>query len=183
MLKTLSWGLPPEISDLESRPSDEILETSYSLLSDRLDTILQATGDIVTKLTASQNAKDLRAPKGVEGNGHPMMRPVIQKAVARALQTIVDQELLTFNNVLQRLAQLQWKISSPPWTAVFNVDNSKMITAKENVELLEDMVRVHLAPTSKAEIARVRKEFKEIRQKQYPISQEQLEKSIVATTG
>lgn len=179
LLKTLAWGLPPELTDLQNRPSDDILDQVYETLAKRLDDILKATGDLTTKLKATPNAKDLRAPKGKEGDGQPMLRPVVQKALARALQTIIDQNLLTWDEVLKRLAQLPWKISSAPWTAVFNTDNGKMITAKENTELLEDLLRAHLAPTSKAEISRARKNFKEVRQKQYPVAQEELEKAIV----
>jgi DNA sulfur modification protein DndB len=179
LLKTLAWGLSPALTDLQNRPSDEILEQAYDTLAGRFDELLKATGDLTSTLRATPHAKDLRAPKGREGDGQPMMRPVVQKAVARALHTIVDQDLLTWNEALQRLALLPWKISEAPWTAVFNTDNGNMITAKENVELLEDLLRIHLAPTSKADITRARKMFKEVRQKQYPIAQEDLEKGIV----
>jgi DNA sulfur modification protein DndB len=181
LLKTLAWDLPPELADLQNRPSDEILEQAYNALAARLEELFKATGDLTTRLKTTPNARDVRAPKGKEGDGQPMMRPVIQKAVARALHTVLDQELLTWEEALKRLAQLPWKISSAPWTAVFNTDNGKMITAKENTELLEELLRVHLAPTSKAEISRARKTFKEVRQKQYPVTQEELEKSIVET--
>jgi DNA sulfur modification protein DndB len=108
-----------------------------------------------------------------------MMRPVVQKAIVRALHTIVDQEILTWAEALERLAKLSWQISDAPWTAVFNVANGKMITAKENADLLEDLVCAHIAPTTKSEISRARKTFKEVRQKQYPVSQGELEKAIV----
>ncbi|WP_101947987.1 DNA sulfur modification protein DndB [Mycobacterium sp. 3519A] len=179
LLKLLGWDLPPEIADLQNRPSDKVLKETYDVLAHRLEQLMKATDDIRSKLQASTNAKDLRAPKGKEGNGHPMMRPVVQKALARAIQTVVDQELLTYDQVLERIAKLTWKISNAPWTAVFNTENNKMITAKENTELLEELIRAHIAPTSKAEIARARKNFKAIRLSNYPASQEQLEKSII----
>lgn len=181
LLKTLAWDLPPELADLQNRPSDEILEQAYIKLAARLDELFKATGDITAKLKATPNARDLRAPNGNEDDGQPMMRPVVQKAVARALHTVLDQDLLTWEEALKRLARLPWKISDAPWTAVFNTDNGRMITAKENTELLEELLRIHLAPTSKAEISRARKTFKEVRQKQYPVTQEELEKSIVET--
>jgi len=180
IIKIINWNLPPELDDLQSRPSDEILEKCYDEIASRLVAIFTATGDVIKALQSTPDAKDLRAPKGKEGNGHPMMRPIIQKAVARALQTVIDQELLSFDDALARLSKLPWKISSAPWTAVFNTDNGKMITAKENSELLEDLLLAHIAPTSKAEITRARKSFKDIRQNNYPISQEQLEKAIIA---
>lgn len=179
LLKILGWGLPPEIADLQNRPSDKVLKETYDTLAERLEQLFEASGDIRTKLQKTANAKDLRAPKGKEGSGHPMMRPVVQKAVARAIQTIIDQELLTYEQALERLAKLTWRIANAPWTAVFNTENNKMITAKENTELLEELVRVHIAPTSKAEIARARKNFKAIRLSNYPVSQELLEKSLI----
>ncbi len=181
ILKTLSWGLPAEINDLQNRPSDEVLEQSYQALVHRVDEMLKAAGDVATVLQATPNAKDLRAPKGKEGNGQPMLRPVVQKAVARVLRTIVDQDLLSWEEALERLLKLPWKISDAPWVSVFNPENSKMITAKENTELLEEMLRVHLAPTSKAEVTRARKTFKEVRQKQYPVAQDDLELGILSS--
>jgi DNA sulfur modification protein DndB len=53
--------------------------------------------------------------------------------------------------------------SDPPWLAVFNPVNRKMITAKENVDLLDDLLYVHLAASSKEAIKRARKEFRQIR--------------------
>lgn len=179
LLKIIAWDLPSELDDLQSRPSDEILDICYAELSSRLVNILTATGDVITALEATADAKNLRAPKGKEGNGHPMMRPIIQKAVARAIHTIMDQELLSFDDALSRISALPWKISNAPWVAVFNTDNGKMITAKENADLLEDLLLAHIAPTSKSEITRARKNFKEIRQNNYPVSQEQLEKGII----
>lgn len=181
ILKIIAWDLPSELNDLQSRPSDEILDKCYDELSSRLMAILKACGDIVTALENTKDAKDLRAPKGKEGNGQPVMRPIVQKAIARALHTIVDQELLSFDDALARISKLPWKISQAPWVAVFNSDNGKMITAKENSELLVELLLAHIAPTSKAEIIRARKNFKEIRQKDYTISQADMEKSIVLT--
>lgn len=182
ILKVIDWDLPPELSDLQHRPSDEILEACYNELSRRLMAILKASGDVAKRLRDTSDAKDLRAPKGKEGNGHPMMRPIVQKAVVRAIHTIVDQELLSFDATLARISTLPWRISQAPWTAVFNSDNNKMITAKENSELLVELLLTHIAPASKAEITRARKNFKEIRQKDYPVSQTELEKSIIAKT-
>jgi DNA sulfur modification protein DndB len=179
MLKEFSFGLPPDMNDLHSRPSDEVLANAYDTLASRLDELLDKCGDLRSKLQTTANAKDVRAPKNKEAEGHPLMRPVIQRAVARVLNAIIDQELLTWDDALDRLSKLPWRIGDPPWIAVFNPDNGKMITAKENTEVLEELLRVHLAPRNKAEITRARKTFKEVRQKQYPVSHDELESFIV----
>jgi hypothetical protein len=58
--------------------------------------------------------------------------------------------------------------------------NLAMIAAKENSELLEELLLIHIAPTSKAEITRGHKNFKEfVKKKRTPVSKEQLEKGIV----
>jgi DNA sulfur modification protein DndB len=183
ILKPLSWGLPSEISDRHNRPSDELLTKSYETLAKRLEEMFKAAGNIVALLDATPNARDLRAPKGKEGDGHPMMRPVVQKAVAKALHTVVEQDLLSWEEALERLSKLPWRIADAPWLSVFNPNNSNMITAKENTELLEQMLIVHLAPETKAEVARARKAFKEIRQQSYPVKEEVLEAGIINRLG
>jgi DNA sulfur modification protein DndB len=180
MLKELSFGLHADMHDLQTRPSDEILEESYHALAKRIEELLDRCASLRATLQATSNAKDVRAPKGKESEGHALMRPVVQKAIVRVVRAIIDQDLLTWEEVLDRLSLLSWEISQPPWIAVFNPANSKMITAKENTQLLEELIRVHLAPLTKAEINRARRAFREIRQKQYPISAEDLEAGIVS---
>lgn len=180
MLREFSFGLDPAMSDLATRPSDEVLDDSYNILAERLDELFAAADGIETRLTSATNAADIRAPKGQEGLGHPLMRPVAQRAVARALRSIVDDRRLTWPESLDRLRRLDWQLRAAPWTAVFNTDSGKMITAKENVDLLEELLVAHLAPTTKAEISRARKNYRDIRGKTYPPSQDEMEASIIA---
>ncbi|MBP6835600.1 MAG: hypothetical protein KA978_32750 [Deltaproteobacteria bacterium] len=107
------------------------------------------------------------------------MRPVVQKAVARAAIAIMEAGLLPWPKIMQRLAQLDWRMESSPWEAVFSVDGAKMLTGKENTDLLFNLLRVHIAPKSKSEIGRVCKDFKNVRNKKYPISEDDLAKNIV----
>jgi DNA sulfur modification protein DndB len=179
LLRVLSWQLPNEIKDRQNRPSDDVLKSVYTELSGRLDQLFKACGDVSGLLCSVSNAKDLRVPKGNESTGHPMMRPVIQKAVARALQTVIQQDLLSWQASLDRLSALNWQLGAAPWTAVYNSSTNNMITAKENADLLEDLVRVTLAPSSKADIRRARDSYRNIRQTSYPISQADLEVAIV----
>jgi DNA sulfur modification protein DndB len=72
---------------------------------------------------------------------------------------------------MRRLSTLEWRIGQAPWISVFNTSTGKMITAKENVTLLNELLYVHIAPASKGAIARARKAYKDIRGAQYPVSE------------
>ena len=110
------------------------------------------------------------------------MRPVIQKSVARVLRQIAEQKLLSWPTILDRLSALPWKISEGPWLAVFNPANNKIITTKENVKLLDDLLYVHIAASSKQSIVKVRKQFKDIRGQAYPLSEAQLQENLTPHT-
>jgi hypothetical protein len=56
-----------------------------------------------------------------------------------------------------------------------------MITGKESTDLLLNLLIVHLAPTTKAQIDRALKAFRQIRGTRYPITLEQLQEGIVIT--
>ena len=108
------------------------------------------------------------------------MRPVVQKAVAKVTVRILAEGQLSWPVIMQRVAQLEWRMDSAPWEAVFSTEGAKMLTGKENTELLANLLRIHIAPRSKSDIARVCKDFKSVRNKKYPISEEELAKHIVA---
>ena len=75
---------------------------------------------------------------------------------------------------MKRLKKLDWTIGSAPWLSVFNPSNGKMISAKDNSVLLDEMLHVHLAPSSIQAIKRARKNFKDIRGENYSVSEELL---------
>lgn len=91
------------------------------------------------------------------------MRPVVQKAVARVASEIMQQGALGWDDIMQRLSELDWKLASPPWQAVFSPDAGKMLTGKDNTDLLCELLHVHLAPSSGQAIKRARKNFKDVR--------------------
>jgi DNA sulfur modification protein DndB len=134
----------------------------------------------VQRLLHAAGAREVRAPKGMEETGHPFMRPVIQKAVARVAGEIVQQGLLSWDEVMSRLSQLDWHLAAPPWIAVFSVEGKKMIPGKENAILLGDLLHIHLAPKNVQVIKRARKTFKDLRGQQYPITEEELAKQLPA---
>ena len=169
---------PSALKDKTVRPSDEILEGSFKVLNARLDDLLKSCGAVRQQLEDAATAKDVRAPKGAEGDGHPFMRPVVQKSVARVASEIIQQKLLGWEQINERLAELDWRMSAVPWEVVFNTERGSMRTGKEYTGLLDELLHVHIAPTSAQAIKRARKNYKEITGKTYPIAEDVLVKRI-----
>ena len=160
--------------DLKVRPDDDTLDAAYKTLAKRIDLLLRSCSDLPGRLKVAASARDVRAPKGQENNGHPLMRPIIQQAITRVIRQIVMQGTMTYEEVLTRLAQLDWSIGKPPWTAVYNPSNSRMITAKENVLLLVDLLYVNLAPPSLQAIKRARRTYRDLIHTVYPVAEDTL---------
>ena len=179
MVSHLSFDLDASMQKRSARPSDEVLESSYEVIAKRLDDLLRSAGNVSGAMVEGISAKDIRAPKNKEGEGAAFLRPVIQKAVTRVIRNLVSQEVIDWDEAMVRLSSLDWRIAAAPWLAVFNPANSKMITAKENVELLDELVEVHVAAASKQAIARARKAYKEVKGQAYPISDDILQNNIV----
>lgn len=182
IVRTLSFDLDPSMRQPQARPSDEVLEASYGVISKRLDDLLTAAGNVKTPLSSGASAKDLRVIKGKESEGAPFMRPVIQKAVARVVAEISSRGVLPWDDIMKRLASLTWRIGEGPWLSVFNPTTGKMISSKDNAELLRDLLYVHLAAPSKQSITRARKQYKDLRGTAYPISEDVLLKQLTPHT-
>jgi DNA sulfur modification protein DndB len=178
MVRYLCYDQDPTLRRRDARPSDEVLEASYAIVTQRLDDVLSAADSLQAKLAPGINARDLRSPKGREGEGHAFMRPVVQKSVVRTACNIAAQGALSWQEVMRRLGSLPWAVGEAPWLAVFNAQTRTMVTAKENVHLLDDLLYVHLAAPSKQAVVRARKSFKDLRGMQYPLSAEQLEANL-----
>jgi DNA sulfur modification protein DndB len=174
MLKLLSFGLPEALHKVSVRPPDDVLRDSYSTLITRLDLLLNSCGNIRQLLEDATSARDIRAPKTSEGEGHPFMRPIVQKTVSRVARDIVNQEYLDWETVCTRLSELDWKMASSPFESVFDVNGGKMLAGKDNAELLYELLYVHIAPQSKQAIIRARKNYKNIRGKTYSFTEEDL---------
>jgi DNA sulfur modification protein DndB len=182
LFQYLGWDQPGPMRVKTLPPSDEVLDDTFKALTSRIDDLLTNCGGVQAKLEAAASAREVRAPKGAEGDGHPFMRPVVQKAVARVASEIVYQGLLSWEEVVKRLAGMDWKLASCPWQAVaaYSPDGVKMLTGKNNTELLCELLHVHLAPSSQQAIKRARKNFKEVRGSLYPVSEEELAKRLPA---
>lgn len=174
IVRTMSFDLDPSMRNRAARPSDDVLEKSYAIVAQRLDDLMKHAGDVRSGYDEGKTARDLRAPKGRETMGHPFMRPMIQKAIARVMSHIVEQKALSWTEALERLNNLPWQIGEAPWIAVFNKANAKMIGAKENSQLLDDLLYVHLAAPSKQSITKARRQYKEVRGENYPVSEQDL---------
>ncbi len=164
--------------DRTQRPSDETLDDAFKKITSRLDDLMRHCGQVRERLENTTHARELRSPKNAEGNGHPFLRPVVQKAIARTAWELIKQELLTWPEFVSRLSELPWRLEEAPWSAVFSADGGKMLTGKDNTVCLDQLLRVHLAPTSFQEIKRARKSFKDIRGANYPVSEEELGKRV-----
>jgi DNA sulfur modification protein DndB len=176
-------GMEVGFSDLTLRPSPDVLEESYNLLSWRLDDLLLHCGKVRQRVESATSARDVRAPKGAEETGHAFMRPLIQRVLVRVIRQIVDQGSLTWDEVMKELDQLQWQLGEAPWLAVFNPANNSMVTAKENASLLSQLLYVHLAPPSGQAIVRARKQYKDLVRSDYPISKAELETKVKDDSG
>lgn len=176
IIQYLGWDLPKIVRAKKARPSDKDVEDSYQILVSRLDGLLKHCGGIRDRLEASPDARETRGMKGREGEGHPFMRPVIQKAVAQVVGAIVHQGNLSWDETMTRLAKLKWKMSEAPWIAVYSRDGGKMQGSKDNVDVLRSLLHVHLAPASQQAIKTARKNYKIARNETYPVSDDVLEK-------
>jgi DNA sulfur modification protein DndB len=147
-------------------------------VSARFDSVFEKFNKLFNRLKEGLSARDLRAPKEAPGMGHPLMRPVIQKAVVRVLDQICDQNALAFDDAISILSELPDKIKDAPWNIVFNNATGKMISNTDNTAALEKLIYVHLAPPTKEEIKRARKLYKDLKQENYPFSEDLLAKRL-----
>jgi DNA sulfur modification protein DndB len=183
LLRYLGWDLPGVVRKAKARPSAEVLESSFGVLVGRLDDLLTHCGKVGSRLADAANARELRGLKDREGEGHPFMRPVIQKAVARVAGEIVQQNALSWSQVMARLSRLEWRMASAPWISVFSPGAGKMIGGKENVDVLCQMLHAHLAPTSHQAIKRARKAYRDVRNENYPVTEEDLAENIAGVSS
>ncbi len=174
IVKALTFDADAAVHDPNMRPSDAILSSTFELVSIRINELLEACGDIGPKLQNSSSAKELRLPTGEGGESHPMMRPVVQLCVVRTLSSIVQEDRLDWANCLARLRALSWELEEAPWHAVFNEPTGRMITGKEHSGLLEQLLRVHVQPSSLEEIRRVRRGYRDLFGNIYPASEADL---------
>lgn len=175
ILINLGFSLKPTMQKRTIRPPEEDLEESFEILKTRLDDLFKSCGDWRKRVEDSASARDVRAPLKDEGAGHPMMRSMVQRAVTRVSKQIIEQGV-KWEDLIIRLQKLTWRLDSPPWTAIANTHEgvTTIKTSRDYARLLDALLLVHLAPNSKQEIIRARKDFKTLWNDNYPISEDQL---------
>jgi DNA sulfur modification protein DndB len=171
---------PSDGPSLGDRPTADKLDAAYDVLTARVDLLLSKCGDVSGRMISAASARDVRAPKGSEDTGHPFMRPVIQRALVRVLRHVVVQGFLTLDEALGRLAELDWRIGEAPWLAVYSPEKHGMIAGKDFSELLQELLLAHIAPPSVQAVKRARRQFKTLRNINYPVSEETLIARVVA---
>lgn len=181
LVRALAFGMDASVADRTARPDDETLASTYETVVSRIDNLMSACGDLTSRLEGTSDAKHLRIPTAEGGESHPMMRPLIQQAVARVSRDLVAAERLTWNEALTEIRTLPWQMEDPPWIAVFNVPTGRMITGKDHSDLLYQLLRIHIRPESVEEIRRARRSYKDLLSDAYPVSEEDLRKGIRET--
>lgn len=179
MVEDLGFDFPGAMADRTTRPTDAILDECYRVVSKRLDDLLTQCGNVGTKLENAGSARDIRAPKEAEDQGHAFMRPVVQRAVCKTVALAIQQQDATWQELMERLSELDWTISEAPWSTVFDRESKKMLSGKDFSNLLPHVLRMHLAPPSVQSIKRTRREYKHLRGHQYPVTEDDLAGRVV----
>ncbi|MFC5253456.1 DNA sulfur modification protein DndB [Streptomyces nigrescens] len=183
LLTDLGFGLHESMNKTSQRATDEILDESYEVLAKRMDELLAVCGNMRDRYEAHAAPRDLRAPKGRDGEGHPFMRPAVQVQIVRAARHVIEQRLLEWPELLRRLGELDWTMSSAPFSAVWQetpdaARKGKMIPSKENNQALYELLLVHLAPASRAQIDRAIRGYRQVKNERYPVVAEELARRL-----
>jgi DNA sulfur modification protein DndB len=167
--------------DVNLRPSDEVLDETYGQVTQRLNEMMKCCGDIVTRLEASPNARDVRAPKGDEGQGHPFMRAIVQRVIVDVVNHALTQKIRTWDEIQATLSSLSWELRDAPWNVVISSDppKVKMLTSRDYVACLQKLLIAHICPTKRVALSDARKEYKRLTKNAYPVSEDELAKNIV----
>ena len=179
LLQHLGGDLGAALKNRKVRPSDDELESAYAKLQSRLDDLLTHCGDIRSLMEGADSARELRSPKDREDSGHPFMRPIIQKSVAKVALRCHVERRVPWATVMNRLSEMDWRIGVAPWTAVYATDGAKMLSGKEHSVLLQNLLYAHIAPTAKSQITQALRDFKSIRGTKYTVPEEVLVAKIV----
>lgn len=181
MVKELSFGTPLEGVSLSKRPTDDDLEDAYVVISDRIIEFFEACGGIISKVKNADDIRNLRKNKLHPGTEEAFLKGIVQRCLSESVRSIIDQKLLTWEQVLDKLKSMSWELGKGPWSSVCLINDGKlkMQTSREFSSLLNELLMVHLAPNSKQQIKRARKSYLEVKNQQYVYSQEELESNLM----
>lgn len=178
MLRNLAFDQPREIRDEKARPSNDLLDESFEVLNRRVDDLLFYCGSIKDNLIKADTARDVRAPKDNESVGHPFMRPIVQEAVTKAVAQCIRQELIDWDGAMKRLSKLEWRLDDAPWAAIWSAEGSKILSGTDYSKVLVDLLICNIAPPSKQFVKDARKNFKNLRERDYSQPAEALYENI-----
>ncbi|GHC74461.1 DNA sulfur modification protein DndB [Streptomyces violaceochromogenes] len=185
IVKEIGFDLPCAAGRSAQRVADEILDQSYEILSMRMQELLDACGNLRRRYTDAVTPKDVRAPKGRDGAGHPFMRPIVQVQVARVVRHFLEQGTLEWPELMKRLADLDWRMSAAPFSSCWietpdGPKQGKMAQGKDHGQLLYDLLLVHTAPRSKAQITRAVRSYADLMKTKYPVPVDELLEALPA---
>lgn len=178
VLRNLAFDQPKEIRNEKARPNNDLLDASFKVLSTRIDDLLGNCGGIKDLLLKSDSARDVRAPKDNEGMGHPFMRPIVQEALTKAVSQCIQQDLIDWSGAMTKISKLDWKLNSAPWTAVWSTEGNKILSGTDFSKVLVDLLICNIAPPSKQFVKDARRNYKNLRERDFPQSAENLYENI-----
>ncbi|MEW9798003.1 DNA sulfur modification protein DndB [Alteromonas sp. CYL-A6] len=178
MVKALSVGTEIDGHNINIRPTDDDLEQSYNKISDRITNLFEACGDVLS-LSQKDDIRVFRKNKMDSGKEHAFLKGVIQRVVTDVISQLIREGRITWEQAFVKLSELDWNVKSSPWNCVCNISEtpsepSKMLTSRDFTALLEDMLKVHIAPKTRADIKKARKAFLDLRGFHYPVSEDVL---------
>jgi DNA sulfur modification protein DndB len=106
------------------------------------------------------------------------MRPIVQEALTKAVAQCIQQELVDWNGAMTQLSKLDWKLTSAPWTAIWSSEGSKILSGTDFSKVLIDLLICNIAPPSKQFVKEARRNYKNLRERDYPQSAEALYENI-----
>lgn len=180
MVKYLAVGTVLDGKSSVVRPTDDDLETGYVQISENIDVILNCCGDIANIAVKNEDLRVFRKSKDNPTAVHPFLKGVIQRGICEVVNEIIKSQGVTLGEISTKLKSLTWNLGGSPWHTVARLQDGKlkMLTGRDDVSLLKEMLKVHLFPNSKQQIIRARQNYKQLRNEDYPVSQQLLEANL-----
>ena len=79
---------------------------------------------------------------------------------------------------MKQLSKLDWKLTAAPWTAIWSSEGSKILSGTDFSKVLVDLLICNIAPPSKQFVKEARRNYKNLRERDYPQSAELLHENI-----
>jgi DNA sulfur modification protein DndB len=180
MVRNLSVNTVLDGKSSVTRPTDDDLEAGYEQIADNLDLVLASCGDITQIANQNDDLRIFRKNKNSPVSVHPFLKGIVQRVVCEVVAEIVKSQSLDIEVVCSKLKSLEWKLGSSPWHTIARVQDEKVkiLTGRDDVSMLKNMLKVHLFPNSKQQIIRARQDYKQLRNEDYPVSLQKLEENL-----